>query len=257
MSGTGFARPARQVLATLAQVFPIRSAKHVRTKLKYGRFRPPPGSYIISQSLIVGQSRRLAAFSPGRVGHRHCRRSPQCGGKKGTPEDSRRETRSHQVAADRHALPTGTASVEHRRQEPGQSRPQSAQSAGNCQLYRSTRGSVRVPEKPGPNREAVEAAGNTLRKLAARSFPRSESHRYYEMLMLDGTAKPLTQRLDSLDDRAVQRFLSECRREENEQARNRAFEIAYFTVAPSPGNEAGVDLCRHSTPSFPVCGNSG
>src|SRR5262249_52321580 len=50
-------------------------------------------------------------------------------------------------------------------------------------------------ENPGPKPKSVETASRILRKLAARTVPRS-SNRRYEILMLDGTTTSLPGRLD-------------------------------------------------------------
>jgi superfamily II DNA or RNA helicase len=224
--GPKWAVPAQRVLETLTQVFPIRSAKHVPMKSKYGKFRPPGGTYIISQSLIVGQSRKLA--------------------------DLRREEWDIVIVDEAHNASARKAllKIQERRRArtkllltatPFQLEPRQLHTLAKNLVKRSHEVLKRKeiasyldqlsdvfesPEKPSPSRQTVKAAGNTLRKLAARSLPRSQN-RSYEMLMLDGTSKSLPQRLDSLDDHALQEFLSEFR-QDNEQARDRKFELAYF-----------------------------
>src|SRR5439155_14797220 len=53
------------------------------------------------------------------------------------------------------------------------------------------------------------------------------SNRRYDTLMLDGTSTVLPARLDELNDGAVRRVLDRLRTE-NEEARDLAFELAYF-----------------------------
>jgi superfamily II DNA or RNA helicase len=223
---TGHAASAQRVLDTFTHLLPIRSAKHVQTRRKRGAFHPPGGTYIVSQSLIIRTGRGLSAL------HRE-------------EWDIVIVDEAHNAAA-RKALNQLQA---HRRARtkllltatPFQLEPRQWNGLAKNLLKRSNKvlnqpdvanyieqlaEVFESPEKPGPKPKSVKAASKILRKLAARTVPRS-SNRRYEMLMLDGTSTALTARLDELNDGAVRRVLGRLRHE-NEEARDLKFELAYF-----------------------------
>lgn len=223
---TGHAAAANRVLETLTHVLPIRSAKHVQTKLKYGSFHPPGGTYIVSQSLIIGGGRGLSAL--------------------------RREDWDIVIVDEAHnaAARTALTELQLRRRchtkllltaTPFQLEPRQWNSLAKNLLKRSHKvlnqedvaayiaqlaEVFESPEKDGPRPKSVERASEVLRKLATRTVPRS-SKRRYELLMLDGTTMPLPARLDELDDTTVRGLLGRLR-EQNEGARDLDFEAAYF-----------------------------
>ncbi len=224
--GTNLAVAAQRVLETLTEVFPIRSAKHVQTKLKYGKFHPPGGTYIVSQSLFTGRSHGLSALRREEWDIVIVDEAHNAAARKALmklQERRRARTKLLLTATPFQLEPRQLNDLARNLVKRGHkvlSHPDVAPYLEQLsQVFTS-------PKNPSPSPAAVKAASNALRKLAARSVPHSAKRRY-EMLMLDGTSIPLPQRLDSLDDDSVQAFLSKCRRE-NEAARNINFETVYF-----------------------------
>ena len=222
----GQAAPAQRVRDTLTQVFPIRSAKHVQTQLKYGKFSPPGGTYIVSQSLIIGRARGLIALRREEwdiviVDEAHNATARKALLK--LQERRRARTKLLLTATPFQLEPRQWNILARNLLKRGHkvlNQPDVASYIEQLtQVFES-------PENPGPKPKSVEAASKILRKLAARSVPRS-SKRRYEMLILDGTSTSLPGRLDELNDGEVEKFLSNCRHD-NEGARDLEFELAYF-----------------------------
>jgi len=223
---TGQAKTADRVIETLTHLLPIRRATHVPTRLNRRRFHPPGGTYIVSQSLITGKGRGLNAL--------------------------RREEWDVIIVDEAHnaAARKALASLQKRRRArtkllltatPFQLEPRQLNVLARNLLKRSHKvlnqadvadyveGLAKVfesPKNPGPTRASVEAASEVLRRLAARSYPKT-SNRRYRMLLLDGKDEPLPARLDELDDGGVQALLQRLR-PANESVRNFDFEAAYF-----------------------------
>jgi superfamily II DNA or RNA helicase len=223
---TGQAAPAQRVLETLTQVFPIRSARDVQTQKKYGKFHPPPGTYIVSQSLITGQARKLIALRREEwdiiiVDEAHNATARKALVK--LQEGRRARTKLLLTATPFQLEPRQWNSLARNLLKRSQKVLSQPDVASYIELLAQV---FESPEKPGPKPKSVEAASKILRKLAARSVPRS-SNRRYEMLMLDGTSNSLRGRLDELGDSAVARVLNTLRHE-NEEARDLKFELAYF-----------------------------
>ena len=223
---TGQAAPAQRVLDTLTQIFPIRSAKHVQTRLKYGRFHPPGGTYIVSQSLITGRGRGLIALRREEwdiviVDEAHNATARKALVK--LQERRRAHTKLLLTATPFQLEPRQWNSLAKnllKRRHNVLKQPDVASYIEQLsQVFES-------PETPGPKPKCVDAASNVLRKLAARSVP-SSSIRSYEMLMLDGTSTSLPGRLDELSDGEVEKLLSKWR-QDNEGSRDLKFEHAYF-----------------------------
>ena len=214
------------VRKTLAQVFPIRSAKHVPTKLKRGKFHPPGGTYIVSQSLITGTARGLKALRRENWDIVIVDEAHNATARKALEMLQERKRASTKL------LLTAT---------PFQLEPRQLNSLA-ANLVKDRQKVLNRPEvntyikqlaevfesveNNGPTPNTVEKAGKTLRMLAARTVPRS-ANRCYRMLMLDGTTEPLGARLQDLDNQAVERKLGDFRRN-NEELRDKPFEKAYF-----------------------------
>ena len=223
---TGQAAPARRVLDTLTQVFPIRSAKHVQTRLKYGKFHPPGGTYIVSQSLITGHARGLIALRRERwdiviVDEAHNAIARKALVK--LQERRRAQTKLLLTATPFQLEPRQWNSLAKNLLKRGHKLLNQPDVASYIEQIAQV---FECPQKPGPKPKCVVAASKVLRKLAARNIPRS-SNRRYEMLMLDGTSTSLPASLDELNDGAVENLLSKCRHD-NEGARDLEFELAYF-----------------------------
>lgn len=235
---TGDAKTAQRVVETLTHVLPIRRAEHVQTRRTRGKFHPPGGTYIVSQSLITGKGRGLSAL--------------------------RREEWDVVIVDEAHNAAARKALValqERRRTHtkllltatPFQLEPRQMNSLAKNLLKRShnvlnqedvaryidlLHEVFQTPGHPGPKPKDVAAASDILKRLATRTVPRS-ARRTYQILMLDGTSINLPARLDELDDAAVRRFLEQLRRE-NE--RDDKFEVAYF--------EERLRLAKNNQPTY-------
>lgn len=223
---TGQAAPAQRVLDTLTQVFPIRSAKHVDIKRKRGTYHPPGGTYIVSQSLITGQARKLIALRREEWDIVIVDEAHNASARKALvklQERRRARTKLLLTATPFQLDPGQCHSLTKNLLKRGHKVLKQPDVANYIEQLSQV---FESPEKPGPKPKSVDAASNILRKLAARSVPRS-SIRRYEMLMLDGTSTSLPGRLDELNDGEVETFLSKCRHA-NEGARDLDFELAYF-----------------------------
>lgn len=237
---TGDAKAARRVVETLTHVLPIRSARHVQTRKKYGTFHPPGGTYIVSQSLIIGRDRKLSALRRERWDMVLVDEAHNAAARKALAQlQSRRRARTK-------LLLTAT---------PFKLQPREWNSLAKNLVERSPKvlnqpdvaryidllaDVFEKPGQPGPKPKDVEAASDVLRLLAARTIPRS-SQRTYQVLMMDGSETSLPGRLDELDDAAVHRFFERLR-SDNEADRDRSFEVAYF--------EARLRLASRTEPTY-------
>lgn len=221
---TGQAAPAKRVLATLSHVLPIRSAKHVKTRKKYGRFRPPGGTYIVSQSLLGGKGRGLSALRREQwdvviVDEAHNSAARNALAK--LQERKRSHTKLLLTATPFQLEPRQWNSLARNLLRQGHNvlnRPE---------ITRYIEQLARVFDDPtqlGPDRALVGAASALLRKLASRTVPRTNIRRY-EMLRLDGTTRPLAARLDELDDQTVRGVLADLAMSDAALA---GFETSYF-----------------------------
>lgn len=223
---TGYGIPAQRVVDTLSQVFPIRSARHVQIKLKHGKFRPPGGTYIVSQSLIPGSARSLTALRREEwdiliVDEAHNAEARKA--LKKLQQRRRATTKLLLTATPFQLEPRQLNSLATNLVKHGHkvlNRPELAEYISRLA------GVFESVENTGPGPKTVAEASETLRKLAARTVPRTAA-RCYSVLMLDGTTLPLQGRLQDLDDKAVESTLKEVR-DKNEQVRDLSFERAYF-----------------------------
>lgn len=205
---TGHAAAAQRVRDTLSHVLPIRSASHVRIRKKYGRFHPPGGTYIVSQTLFTKGGRGLTAL-------------------KREPWDVVIIDEAHGAHASNAAKQLKAARRNGTRlllsATPFQLQPrQWNQLAGHLLLRGQKildRQEVRDyidqvadifadPTRPDPSRGTVKEASALLRKVATRTVPRA-SKRVYELLKADGSTVEMPARLDELDDGAVRQILAD------------------------------------------------
>lgn len=237
---SGHKAAAQCVWNTLTHVLPIRSAKHVRTRLKRGKFHPPGGTYIISQSLIIREGSGLSALRKEEWDIVIVDEAHNASAKKAL------EKVQKQRRARTKLLLTATPF----QLEPRQmnrlaknllkqrhnilSHPDVASYVEQiAQVFES-------PEKSGPKPGNVKAVSEILRKLAARTIPRT-SNRTYEMLVTGGATVELPANLSGLDDAAVRKFLDNIRNQDGEK-RDLKFERAYF--------KQRVRLATNVTPTY-------
>jgi SNF2 family DNA or RNA helicase len=215
---------AQRVQETLQYVLPVRRSKHVLTRKHHDRFRPEAGTYIVSHGLITRKGHGLAAL---------CRQS----------WDVIIVDEAHQALA-RKAI----AAVEKRKRAktkillsatPFQLEPRQWNAVarhlikGNQRIFSRpelrdyTKRVEQVfcnPKNEGPSRAQVDAASETLRKIAVRSTP-GTSRRTYAFLLPDGRERSLKKSLDQLDDGSVQELLRSIR---DAFPADEAFERAYL-----------------------------
>jgi superfamily II DNA or RNA helicase len=223
---SGQAVYARRVTDTLSHVLPIRSGKHVRTRLKRGRFHPPGGTYIISQSLIGRRGRGLSALRREKWDIIIADEAHNAAARKAL--DALKIQRRDQT---RLLLTATPFQLEPRQFNPLArnllTRPYKPLNWPEVRNYiEQVEQIFKLPTSRRPTPATVQAASQILRKLATRSLPRT-SNRYYELLMPDGSVKALPGRLDELDDTSVQKQL-EILRNSNGAVRDLGFEAAYF-----------------------------
>lgn len=220
------AKPAKVVAKTLAVVFPIRTARHVRTKRKHGRFHPHGGTYIISQNLFIRHAPGLAALRRQKWDIVIVDEAHNAAARKALDHLQQRRR-----AATKLLLTATPFQLEPRQMH---SLTRNLVKHGQKVLYRpevvdyieSLRGVFESEAATGPRPSAVIRASETLRKLAARTIPRF-ANRAYRVLLLNGDTRRLEGRLQSLNDRAVSDLLADLR-VQAEETRDFGFEKTYF-----------------------------
>lgn len=206
-------RYAERVRDTLSYVLPIRRGHHVATKLKYRKFRPLGGTYLVSHNLIGRNGRGLSAL--------------------------RREAWDVIIVDEAHNASARNAldAVQFRQRArtklllsatPFQLDPRQWNDLARLILKRGYRVFSRdreevstyvnkvsnvfhEPAAPGPTTPEVRAASRTLGLIAARMVPK-ESHRQYHFIRIDGTESNLDCSLDELDDRSLGSLLEQLRK---------------------------------------------
>lgn len=224
---SGHAASARRIHETLSMVFPIRRNTDVQTRKQRGRFSPPGGTYIVSQTLIGGRGHGMAALRRETwdiviVDEAHGAYARKA--IKAIEEGRRRAGTKILLTATPFQLDprqwNGLATNIVRSGEKVMRNPRVAQ------YVEALSAIFESPSSVDPPRKLVDEAGKVLRLIAARTVPRL-SKRKYGVILLDGSVHELQSRLDALDDESVQRLLAMLR-DHNKHSRDEKFESAYF-----------------------------
>ncbi len=216
---------AQRVKDTLTHVLPIRSGKHVRQKRNRGRLSPPPGTYIISQSLFLRKGHGLSALRREKwdiiiVDEAHNKVARDALKKLANP--SYKQTKFLLTATPFQLEPRQINDVARNltRHYKILSRPEIAKYLeGVDQAFKRE-------TAPGPQQRVVREASQTLRKLIARTLPKKSNRRYF-ILNLNGTQQDIATRLHELrTDDDVNNLLDAFRG--NNHSTDRNFEAEYF-----------------------------
>jgi superfamily II DNA or RNA helicase len=225
LEATGNGKVARRVVDTLSHVLPIRSSSHVRTKRRYGKFRPPGGTYIVSQSLITTGGRGLSPLLRENWDVTIVDEAHNATARKALAalQGRRRAHTKLLLSATPFQLePTQWNGLAKSLLKGSPKVLKQADIACYIDLVADV---FESPSRPGPTPKQVAEASRIFRCLAARTIPRV-SRRTYRTLMLDGTVTDLAARLDELDDVTVREFLARLG-VANEPKRDHAFEVSY------------------------------
>jgi superfamily II DNA or RNA helicase len=218
---------ARQIEKTLDCVVPVRRSRHVQTREKYGKSRAESGTYIVSHGLLRRSGDGLSAL--------------------------RQHTWDVIIVDEAHHLAARNALKELVKVNNGcryklllsatpfQLEPKEwSHLAGLIVEGRTTilgRPEIKAylnaiaarfedSEAPGPRPIQVQAAQEVLKRIAARTLA-AKSPRTYWVLLPDGSQKPID-RIDRLDDKAVQCVFAYIEESYRRTINNHDFECAYL-----------------------------
>lgn len=226
MCSRGNGRVAQCVERTLSLVLPIRRSKHVRVRSRFGKFKPPGGTYVVSQSLVCNRGRGLSALRKHRWDVVICDEAHSTVARSALEalEARRRKRTTLLLSATpfqleprqfndlaRHVLVSGHRVLSR---------------ADIAPYVRSVEEVFKFPASAGPTPTQVRSAGRKLSLIAARTVPRA-LRRTYAVVVCSGETVPSPGRLDELDDASVHGFLDSLRM--GSGARDCGFERAYFS----------------------------
>ena len=225
LEATGNGTVARRVVETLSHVMPIRSSRHVRTKRRYGKFRPPGGTYIVSQSLITTGKRGLSALLRETWDVTIVDEAHNATARKALAALQGRGRAHTKLLLSATPFQLDPAQWNGLAKNLLKGNPNVLKQTDVARYIDLVADVFESPTRAGPTPKQVAEASRIFRYLAARTIPRV-SRRAYRTLMLDGTVTDLAGRLDELDDVSV-RALLERLKLANEANRDHAFEVSY------------------------------